>query len=159
MKTQSDLVQWKLNSPAGPLYLVASPKGLQGVFWEKQNAPVRKNAVIERCVQQLEEYFAGTRKVFDLPIDTHHLGTPFQKRVWNELKKIPYGKTLSYKQIAQKLKTKAVRAVGSANGKNPLSIIVPCHRVIASDGSLGGYAGGLKTKTLLLKIEHSLNIQ
>lgn len=106
----------------------------------------------ERKLKQLGEYFEGVREKFDLPFDVQ--GTPFQMQVWNQLSKIPYGETCSYRDIARKIKNaKAVRAVGTANGRNPLSIIVPCHRVIASNGSLGGYAGGVKLKTKLLSFE------
>jgi len=102
--------------------------------------------------RQLLEYLEGTRKYFDLPLDIR--GTEFQKVVWKELVKIPYGETISYKDMAVAIKkSKASRAVGTANGKNPLCIIIPCHRVIASDGSLGGYSGGLSIKMKLLKLE------
>lgn len=153
--------QYLLKSPIGPLYLVASDKGLQGIFWKKQSAPMAKSLtstdpatkILSKTVKQLEEYFQGKRQSFDLPFDIVS-GTPFQKSVWQQLSKIPYGKTVSYKDIAAKIKNpRAVRAVGSANGRNPLSIIVPCHRVIAANGKLGGYAGGLDIKTKLLKLE------
>ena len=105
---------------------------------------------------QLKEYFAGTRKEFDVPLDAE--GTEFQKKVWEELKKIPYGKTISYKTLAEKLgDVKSIRAVGKANGQNPIAIIIPCHRVIGADGSLIGYAGGLAIKEKLLHIEGALN--
>jgi len=98
---------------------------------------------------QLKEYFAGTRKEFDIPLDIE--GTDFQKKVWNELQKIPYGKTISYKSLSEKLgDVKAIRAVGKANGQNPISIIIPCHRVISANGTLVGYAGGLAIKEKLL---------
>jgi len=152
--------QWKMDTKIGPLYLVAAVKGLRGVFFERQKAPFAKTLkgsapetrTLSRAVKQLEEYFAGRRRDFDLPLDAE--GTEFQKRVWDALGKIPYGKTNSYRGIARKIKNeKAVRAVGNANGKNPLCVIVPCHRVIASDGSLGGYSGGTAIKTLLLDLE------
>ncbi len=105
---------------------------------------------------QLKEYFAGTRKKFDVPLDVE--GTDFQKRVWKELQKIPYGKTISYKILSEKLgDVKAIRAVGTANGKNPIAIIIPCHRVIGADGKLIGYAGGLYIKEKLLHLEGALN--
>lgn len=105
---------------------------------------------------QLKEYFAGTRKVFDVPLDVY--GTVFQRKVWNELQKIPYGKTISYKTLSEKLgDIKAIRAVGKANGQNPVAIIIPCHRVIGADGSLIGYAGGLDIKEKLLHLEGALN--
>ncbi len=155
-------IQWKMNSKIGSLYLVASSKGLCGLLWKKQKTPMAKNLkdsqpeikILAKAVYQLEEYFKGTRKNFNLPSNVE--GTPFQKSVWKQLSKIPYGKTCSYQTIAQKIKIKnnyAVRAVGSANGKNPLPIIIPCHRVIAADGTIGGYAGGLKIKNKLLNLE------
>ena len=105
---------------------------------------------------QLKEYFAGTRKGFDVPLDEK--GTEFQKKVWEELKKIPYGKTISYKSLAEKLgDVKLIRAVGKANGQNPIAIVIPCHRVIGSDGSLIGYASGLDIKAKLLHLEGALN--
>ncbi len=150
--------QRRINSRIGPLYLVASEKGLQGVFWTKQRAPMvtdeseRKSLILKKAELQLEEYLSGKRKDFDLPLDPR--GTEFQKRVWEQLAKIPYGQTRSYKDIAKALNQEnASRAVGSANGQNPLSIIVPCHRVISSNGSLGGYAGGLGIKEALLSLE------
>jgi methylated-DNA-[protein]-cysteine S-methyltransferase len=150
--------QRKINSRIGPLYLVASEKGLQGVFWTKQRFPMvtdeseRKSLILKKAELQLEEYLSGKRKDFDLPLDPR--GTEFQKRVWEQLTKIPYGQTRSYKDIAKALNQEsASRAVGSANGQNPLSIIVPCHRVISSNGSLGGYAGGLGIKEALLSLE------
>ncbi|MBY0316573.1 MAG: methylated-DNA--[protein]-cysteine S-methyltransferase [Bdellovibrionales bacterium] len=153
-------LQWMMKTEITSLYLIASAKGLRGVYWKKQNVPFAPSLAgsdpvtqnLYQAVKQLEEYFAGQRRVFDLPLDRK--GTAFQEKVWSELSKIPYGTTLSYKDIARKIKNeKAVRAVGTANGKNPLSIVVPCHRVIAADGSLGGFAGGLSTKTKLLELE------
>lgn len=104
-----------------------------------------------QAVQEISEYLDGQRKKFEVPLDVE--GTDFQKRVWEELRKIPYGKTLSYKEVAQKVGTQGIRAVGTANGRNPISIIVPCHRVIATGGGLGGYAGGLSNKKFLLELE------
>ena len=111
-----------------------------------------QNRVTNKVVRQLKEYFTGKRRKFDLPIK--FVGTSFQKKVWNELLKIQYGDTISYKQQAVNIRQPgAVRAVGSSNGRNRFSIVVPCHRVIANNGSLGGYAGGLRTKRLLLDLE------
>ena len=108
--------------------------------------------ILEACVQ-FDEYFAGKRREFDLPLSPRG-GTPFQQTVWKQLQEIPYGRTISYSQLAQAVgNPKACRAVGSANGKNPISIIIPCHRVIAADGSLGGYASGLEIKKQLLDLE------
>lgn len=148
----------KITSPLGPLYLVASEKGLKGLYKKLQPCPIIKNSKDNKYLklgfEQLELYFAGRLKIFSVSLDLD--GTDFQKIVWRSLTKIPYGQTRSYKDIAKKIgKPKAFRAVGTANGKNPLCIIVPCHRVIAADGSLGGYSGGLKMKTKLLKLEKS----
>jgi len=106
------------------------------------------------CKAQLREYFEGKRKKFDLPITPH--GTPFQQKVWNELLNIPFGSTISYLELAKRLgDPKVIRAAGSANGKNPVAIIIPCHRVIGADGSLVGYAGGLENKRWLLEHEQT----
>ena len=110
--------------------------------------------VITRTIGQLDEYFAGRRTTFDIPLLL--VGTDFQKTVWNELLNIPYGKTISYAGLSQKLgNPKAIRAIASANGANPISILVPCHRVIGSDGKLVGYGGGLPAKKILLDLESS----
>jgi methylated-DNA-[protein]-cysteine S-methyltransferase len=150
--------QMIMTSKIGPFYLVATELHLTGVFWEQQNIPLiekQNNAaavILNNAATQLTEYLDGKRKQFDLPLDAE--GTPFQMDVWRELAKIPYGKTYSYKKLAATLKNdKACRAVGSANGRNPLSIVVPCHRVIAADGTLGGFAGGLEVKRKLLELE------
>lgn len=154
--------QWMMNSQIGRLYLVASEQGLQGVFWKRQSVVMVKTLkgataeikILANTVEQLEEYLDGKRQKFELPFDVQ--GTPFQKLVWDRLSRIPYGKTYSYKEIASLIKNaKAVRAVGTANGRNPICIIVPCHRVIAADGSLGGYSGGLAIKTKLLQLEQT----
>jgi methylated-DNA-[protein]-cysteine S-methyltransferase len=109
--------------------------------------------VFQKCIQQLEEYFSGKRKIFDLPL--HQEGTEFQQKVWKELIQIPYGKTITYHQLAQRIgNAKSIRAAASANGRNKLWIVVPCHRVIGSDGSLTGYAGGLEMKKWLLNHEN-----
>ncbi|MCB0407412.1 MAG: methylated-DNA--[protein]-cysteine S-methyltransferase [Bdellovibrionales bacterium] len=153
------LAQIKMSSKIGSLYLVASEKGLKGIYWEKQNIanPLKSNdksalKVAKQAQEEILEYFSGKRQKFEVPLDLE--GTEFQKKVWRELVKIPYGETRSYKDIATRLKdSQASRAVGNANGKNPVCIIVPCHRVIAADGSLGGYSGGLDKKKTLLKVE------
>ena len=109
--------------------------------------------VLDKCIAQFDEYFSRKRKIFDLPVKQE--GTEFQQKVWNELIKIPYGKTISYLQLAQQLgDVKSIRAAASANGRNKLNIIVPCHRVIGSDGSLVGYGGGLPRKKWLLDHEN-----
>jgi len=160
MQKTSDLKQWKMDSEIGPLYLVASEKGLRGVYLQKANIPLLKildkksksSEILFQTVSELKEYFNGKRNKFSVPLDL--VGTSFQRQVWKELARIPYGKTCSYRDIATRIQNqKAVRAVGGANGKNPVCIIVPCHRVIAADGTLGGYSGGLHIKKKLLKIE------
>lgn len=157
-----------MNSPVGRLTLKASDKGLVAVLWEKEDPnrvkvdeekndeegddEVSCNEILLEAERQLNEYFQKQRKAFDLPLDA--AGTDFQKQVWNELLKIPYGETRSYLQIADQLNNRrAIRAVGAANGKNPIGIIVPCHRVIGSSGSLTGFAGGIETKAFLLSLE------
>ncbi len=148
-------------SPVGELTLVASEAGLRAVLWAKDDpdrvklGEMRRDdaqAVLVKAAQQLQEYFKGTRKTFDLPLD--FVGTEFQKKVWRALLEIPYGETRSYGDIARQLgDMKAVRAVGAANGKNPISIIAPCHRVVGANGTLTGFAGGLEAKALLLRLE------
>ena len=150
-----------MKSPVGELKLVASPQGLAAILWEKDSlqragfkAAVenKKEPVLIEAEKQLKEYFAGKRQKFDLKLDFK--GTDFQKKVWKALLSIPFGKTVSYGDIAKKIGSpKAVRAVGAANGKNPIPVIAACHRVIGSSGKLIGYAGGMKTKTILLELE------
>ena len=148
-------------SPVGQLKLVANEQALVAILWDNENPKrVRLAELIEdvshpillNTQQQLIEYFSGQRKVFDILLDFE--GTDFQKQVWSALLTIPYGETRSYKQIAQQLgNEKAVRAVGAANGKNPISIIAPCHRVIGAGGALVGFAGGLDKKEILLRLD------
>lgn len=143
--------------------MVAHETALVAVLWQNENPKrVRLAELVEQpdhpilsaAQQQLSEYFTGTRQQFDLPLDFE--GTSFQKQVWQALLAIPYGETRSYKQIAEQLgNPKAVRAVGAANGKNPISIIAPCHRVIGSSGKLVGFAGGLDNKKVLLNLENA----
>ena len=150
-----------MESPVGTLTLVASDKGLVAVLWEKDNpgrvrlgplTPDDEHPVLLKAQRQLTDYFAGKIRKFSLELDFQ--GTEFQKKVWASLLEIPFGETRSYADIAQKIgKPKAVRAVGAANGKNPISIIAPCHRVIGSNGKLTGFAGGLDAKALLLGLE------
>ncbi|MBS0398390.1 MAG: methylated-DNA--[protein]-cysteine S-methyltransferase [Proteobacteria bacterium] len=150
-----------IDTPVGSLTLVAGDAGLAAVLWENDDPDrvplgrLLRNAghpVIEAASAQLREYFNGRRRSFDLPLDP--AGTPFQKQVWHALRTIPYGQTRSYAQIARQIgRPSAARAVGAANGRNPLSIIVPCHRVIGSSGKLTGFAGGLKVKAQLLTLE------
>jgi len=149
----------RINSPIGLLTLAVSQRGL--VALEFGAGKVGKGWVesaekVAPYARQLEEYFAGRRQLFDLPLDLR--GTDFQKRCWRELLKIPYGETRSYADIARAMgNPSAVRAVGLANGQNPIAIIVPCHRVIGSDGSLTGYGGGLESKRKLLELEGALS--
>jgi len=141
-------------SPIGPLTLVASEHGLVALEFGKRErrGALENSRRFGPCRKQLDEYFAGKRQEFTLPLDIRW--TDFQKRCWHELLKIPYGQTRSYRQIAEAVGNRnAVRAVGLANGQNPIAIIVPCHRVIASDGTLCGYGGGLDLKEELLRLE------
>ena len=145
-------------SPVGKLRLVASEKGLVAIDVRSNTAQVETSqnasaqAILKKTKQQLDQYFAGKRTSFDVALDL--VGTEFQVKAWRALCRIPFGKTISYGQQAANIKKpKAFRAVGSANGKNPIPIIVPCHRVVASDGTLGGYSLGLKMKKQLLALE------
>ena len=150
-----------IKSPVGALKLVASDRGLAAILWENDSpkrvrlgplAEDKNHPVLLETERQLNDYFAGKLKKFSLKFD--FVGTEFQKEVWQALARIPFGETRSYGEIAKQIgRPKAVRAVGAANGKNPISIIVPCHRVIGSNGKLTGFAGGLETKATLLKIE------
>lgn len=143
-----------VKTPLGFTKIVGDEKGIRSVtvLNSEENVSDIIPDTLEDCVYQLNEYFDGERKKFDLNLNPQ--GTDFQKRVWDELLHIPYGKTLSYLNLSKKLgDVKAIRAVANANGKNPLWIIVPCHRVIGGDGSLTGYAGGLHRKQWLLEHE------
>lgn len=149
-------VQTKWPSPVGELVLVASDEGLHfvGLPLGLQMAKVGSHPTLQKTVKQLEEYFSRRDRSFDLPLVPQ--GTNFQKRAWRELQKIPFGQTISYKEQAGRLGDyKKARAVGFANSQNPWLIIVPCHRVIGADGSLGGYSGGVEIKKLLLNFERS----
>ncbi|MGB3123451.1 MAG: methylated-DNA--[protein]-cysteine S-methyltransferase [Pseudomonas sp.] len=148
-------------SPVGQLTLVARDGKLSAILWEKERAnrvrlgqlyEANDNSVLLETKRQLNEYFAGTRNHFALELD--FVGTEFQKQVWQALLTIPFGETRSYSQIATQIgNPKAVRAVGAANGRNPISIIAPCHRVIGASGGLTGFAGGLEAKQFLLALE------
>jgi methylated-DNA-[protein]-cysteine S-methyltransferase len=153
-----------IESPVGKLKLAASNQGLVAILWDndRPHRGVSLNELVanEQCPvlveteRQLREYFAGKRKTFSIPLDMR--GTRFQKDVWEALLAIPFGETRSYGQIANQLgNPRATRAVGAANGRNPVSIIVPCHRVIGSSGKLTGFGGGLETKAHLLNLENS----
>lgn len=148
-------------TPVGTLKLVASEKGLAAILWENDKpnrvrlTPLVKNEtqpILLKAERELKEYFAGTRKSFTVKLDP--AGTEFQGKVWKALTEIPFGETRSYGEIARSIgHASAVRAVGAANGRNPLSIIVPCHRAIGASGKLTGFAGGLETKEFLLTLE------
>ncbi|MDY6550663.1 methylated-DNA--[protein]-cysteine S-methyltransferase [Acinetobacter faecalis] len=151
----------KIQTPVGQLTLVAHDQALVAVLWENDD-PTRvklsesfeqnEHPLLVEVEKQLAEYFEGQRTQFIIPLDFQ--GTVFQKSVWSALLQIPFGETRSYKEIAESIgNIKAVRAVGAANGKNPISIIAPCHRVIGANGKLVGFAGGLKNKDILLNLE------
>ncbi|MBI3419858.1 MAG: methylated-DNA--[protein]-cysteine S-methyltransferase [Proteobacteria bacterium] len=150
-----------VSSPVGKLYLVADRHHLVGCFFNDgkmktsfQGKPFTpgENPVLRKAAAQLKEYFAGKRARFSIPFRFE--GTDFQKKVWKGLTRISFGETLSYRGLARKIgEHKAARAVGNANGRNPICIIVPCHRVIAADGGMGGFTGGLDKKRKLLKLE------
>jgi methylated-DNA-[protein]-cysteine S-methyltransferase len=156
-----------ISSPVGKLKLVASDTGLIAILWENDNprrVPLTdlvedddQNILVE-TERQLNEYFAGKRNMFSIPLDMR--GTAFQKDVWRVLQGIPFGRTRSYGEIAKQLgRPTASRAVGAANGRNPISIVVPCHRVIGSSGKLTGFAGGLDAKAHLLNLETSSHLR
>jgi methylated-DNA-[protein]-cysteine S-methyltransferase len=149
------------DSPLGTLIAVAAGGALNGLYFDDQRylpslpADAREDRaapLLARCRRQLDEYFRGERRAFDLPLAPE--GTGFQRRVWTEIARIPFGKTITYAELAKRAGAPgSARAAGSATGRNPLGIIVPCHRVVGSDGSLTGYAGGIPRKTRLLEIE------
>lgn len=139
----------------GTARITGNIDGIQSIIFIEEDIETSKSIpeFLRSCIIQLEEYFNGIRREFDLKLNPN--GTDFQNSVWDELKRIPYGKTLSYMEQTKKLgNLKAIRAVASANGKNQISIVIPCHRVIGSDGSLTGYAGGLWRKKWLLELEN-----
>lgn len=151
----------KITSPIGDLYVVSNASSLVAIHFAKSWKEEKENYVqikmsntplLKKTQKQLSEYFSGKRTEFDLPVAPE--GTDFQKSAWKTLQKIPFGKTWSYLEQATKMgKPKAIRAVGGANGRNPIPIVIPCHRVIGKNGTLTGYAGGLSIKEQLLKIE------
>lgn len=160
MTTTSDTLYWhEIDSPVGRLLLAGDGESLIQVGFQSGPRPLRRadgwqadHAPFRAAIAQLEEYFAGGRRRFDLPLAPR--GTEFQRRVWRALTEIPYGKTISYGELARHIgNPSASRAVGLANGANPLPIIVPCHRVIGADGSLTGFGGGLPIKRKLLALE------
>ena len=146
------------NSPVGILEICGTDNSITSLYFidEELNSEVMSNPYIEKCTEQLDEYFDGRRKIFEINIQAE--GTDFQKKVWSELLKIPFGETKSYMEITKSLgNEKAIRAVANANGQNKISIIIPCHRVIGSDGSLTGYGGGLWRKKWLLDHEQKFS--
>ena len=152
----------RIDSPVGPLMLAAGDDGLRHIEFRENRHPANRSdwhggdsPVLQDAEAQLREYFAGERRAFDLPLAPR--GTPFQLQVWQALAGIPYGSTVSYAQLAQAVgNPEAMRAVGAANGRNPLPIVLPCHRVIGADGALVGFGGGLPVKQQLLRLEGAL---
>lgn len=164
MKKSVDTVTTTFDSPLGPMRLAANPQGLCGVWFEGQRhqtdasawSTVADHPLLQQAMAQLTQYFAGQRRQFELPLDLS-AGTPFQQAVWQALQNLAFGQTCSYSALsAQMGRPTAVRALSSAVARNPLSIIVPCHRVLGANGALTGYAGGLARKEALLKLEGSL---
>jgi methylated-DNA-[protein]-cysteine S-methyltransferase len=166
--TTAPLATVTTESPVGILTLTASAAGIRSILWPldgRRSLPVptatapgdnpTAQAHLAAAVRQLGEYFAGVRQSFDVALDPQ--GTPFQLAAWMVLREIPYGSTMSYADQARRLgDVKRARAVGAANGRNPLSIIVPCHRVVGANGSLTGFAGGIESKAFLLDLEHRI---
>jgi methylated-DNA-[protein]-cysteine S-methyltransferase len=143
------------DSPVGPLLLTTEGTGLTGLLFPPHDVDAswdHDDVAFTDVIGQLDEYFAGARRQFEIPL--HPSGTPFQLKVWEQLREIPYGETISYGTLARRVASpNASRAVGLANGRNPLAIIIPCHRVIGANGSLTGYGGGLDRKRFLLGLE------
>lgn len=166
MKHEAQAVQATIASPLGDILIAASAQGLVGLwFHDQKHLPLAEerarwpeqpgHAVLQAAANQLAAYFAGQRSAFDLPLDLRR-GTAFQQSVWQALLGIRCGHTVSYSELAQRIgKPRAVRAVGAAVGRNPVSLVVPCHRVVGAAGALTGYAGGLPRKTALLELEAS----
>jgi len=151
-----------IESPIGLIEICATEEAIASILFiePSEKKEVKSAALVQKCINQLDEYFYGQRQEFNLPLAP--AGTTFQKSVWNELSKIPYGATTSYLEIGKRIgNPKAVRAIGGANGKNPITVIVPCHRVIGANGKLVGYGGGLWRKEWLLEHErkHRKEIQ
>jgi methylated-DNA-[protein]-cysteine S-methyltransferase len=151
-----------IESPVGALTITASEAGIRSILWPDEHRAIHHGDVVDGptpllvdAARQLDEYFAGTRREFDLPLDPE--GTPFQHQAWGVLRAIPYGATMSYGEQARALgDPNKARAVGAANGRNPISIVVPCHRVVGSTGKLTGFAAGLDTKAWLLDHERTI---
>ena len=157
----------RIDTPLGRMFATAAGGALTGLYFEGgRHAPVISPQWIEdpqaaplaECARQLTDFFAGKRQRFELPLSAH--GTPFQQRVWREIAAISYGETITYAELARRAGAAgSARAAGAATGRNPLSIVVPCHRVVGSSGNLTGYAGGLERKTRLLEIEGALAVE
>lgn len=172
MSTQSFIYYDEMESPIGPLTILATDVGVCAIYfgnletnllaikvWLKKNGIkgelVKKEEKTIQAITELKEYFSGKR--IDFTVRLHLFGTPFQKKVWQELRNIGYGETVSYKEIAKRIGApKAVRAIGGANNQNPIPIIIPCHRVIGSNGAMVGYGGGLDKKECLLQLEGAI---
>ncbi|HET91747.1 MAG TPA: methylated-DNA--[protein]-cysteine S-methyltransferase [Chloroflexi bacterium] len=168
----ADVAYAHLDSPIGPVWIATTNVGLclvklgdeqpdEFLAWltrhQQAESPREEPDRLAPALTQLREYFSRLRRAFDLPLDLR--GTPFQRQVWDEIARIPYGTTTTYGEIARRIhRPRAARAVGGANGANPLPIIIPCHRVIGADGSLIGYGGGLERKAALLRLEDALLI-
>jgi methylated-DNA-[protein]-cysteine S-methyltransferase len=159
MSAEGTRVYTTLASPIGELLLLGDGRRLHGLYMQHGRRPIEIGAAWERRVEpfikaqaQLREYFAGERSTFDLPLSLD--GSDFERRVWHGLQQIPYGETISYGELARRIGApSAARAVGLANGRNPIAVIVPCHRVIGANGTLTGYGGGLERKRILLELE------
>jgi len=152
MVKNAEIYSGYMDSPLGILEIVCSNEALLSIKYAEKAGGNRANALVEDVFAQLREYFYGGRKIFDLPLKLS--GTEFQKQAWQELLNIPFGETISYKEQANRVgMPKAIRAIGSANGKNKINIVIPCHRVIGQSGKLVGYSGGLSRKEWLLNAE------
>lgn len=161
-----NIVHTRYDSPVGALMLAAGDAGIHAVEFPENRHPVKRDGdwregthpLLDATMRQLDAYFAGQRRDFDLPLAPR--GTPFQLQVWQALRSIPFGQTWSYARLAQAIDNpSAMRAVGAANGRNPIPIIVPCHRVIGANGTLTGFGGGLPTKEFLLRLEGALPVE
>lgn len=152
------MIKTTYNSPLGQLLLAAEDEYITGLYFaDKDESPGTASAVINTCIKELDAYFSGKLKNFTVPIKPK--GTDFRMKVWAALMTIPYGETISYKELAELIgQPTAIRAVGGANHHNPISIIIPCHRVIGTDGKLTGYGGGLGNKEILLNLERQNNV-
>jgi methylated-DNA-[protein]-cysteine S-methyltransferase len=150
-----DISEATVDTPVGTLTLVGTVDGLREIHWPddpQSSAPPGSTPVLDQAAQELSDYFAGRRRSFEVPLDL--LGTPFQLRHWASLSAIPYGTTTTYGELAERQgNPRRARAIGAANGRNPVPIVLPCHRVVGADGSLTGFGGGLEVKQFLLDLE------